>query len=257
MRRGFSLIELLVVIGILAILISVLTPMVIHSRHTANVTRMRADLQAISTALEQYKLDHGDYPRARWDADMALNMPVLGAALFAPGPAVGLGADGADGPGFRTRVPNQGRIYGPYLKDGTFALRVDQTTGAVYVLDRWDVPIEYYPCRPGQFIAHTGPIASRELIAPPEVIDGPNDIGRQNSLLNQDDGSANLAGLRITLGDIDQNNLIDSGETLKLDRPFVLASGGPSGDFFQPTGATAQEQVDSMRKSDDVFNFVN
>lgn len=62
-RGGFTLIEILVVIGIILILTGILVPMVTRSFKTAGKIRVQADMEAITTALEAYKQDHGDYPR--------------------------------------------------------------------------------------------------------------------------------------------------------------------------------------------------
>lgn len=62
-RDGFTLIEILVVIGIIVILAGVLVPMIGRSMRQAKRTRTAADMQAIATALEAFKADHGDYPR--------------------------------------------------------------------------------------------------------------------------------------------------------------------------------------------------
>src|SRR5208282_2966308 len=62
-RKAFTLIELLVVIGIIAILAGILLPAVNHMRKIAQLDGQRADFQSISTALEAYKADFGDYPR--------------------------------------------------------------------------------------------------------------------------------------------------------------------------------------------------
>src|ERR1700684_3577784 len=62
-RKAFTLMELLVVIGIIAILAGLLLPAVNHMRHVAQIAAGKADLQAIATALDAYKADFGDYPR--------------------------------------------------------------------------------------------------------------------------------------------------------------------------------------------------
>lgn len=249
MRKGFTLIELIVVIGIIALLAAIAVPVINGARKSAAITKAKTDLQTITTALEQYRIDHGDYPRAEWDTDNALNMPVLGWALFSPGPLTGIGADGANGPGFRIRAGGQGRVYGPYLKDGALDVRMDATTGAVDVLDTWGNPIQYYPKRPGKFNQSTGPVATRELIAP--VV-----AGRLDALLNQHDGTANLPAMWIMLGDDNQNNVIDGSEIFRAEGVrFILISGGADGVVDAPTGATPAEQIQSMEKVDDVYNF--
>lgn len=63
-RRAFTLIELVVVISILAILSGVLVPRVTSHLKSARDARRLADLKAVRTAIEQYRLDRGVYPPA-------------------------------------------------------------------------------------------------------------------------------------------------------------------------------------------------
>jgi prepilin-type N-terminal cleavage/methylation domain-containing protein len=126
-RKAFTLIELLVVIGIIAILAGLLLPAVNHMRRQALLTGQRADFGTISTALEAYKADFGDYPRntslQSWStattAEPAPTFLSLAAALLGPGPAVSnfqtppgyptafaVMGDGADGFGFRCTKTN-------------------------------------------------------------------------------------------------------------------------------------------------------
>src|SRR4051812_7886736 len=60
---GFTLVELLVVIGIIMTLAAILLPALNTAYRNATRARMAGDLQAIVTALEAYKADFGDYPR--------------------------------------------------------------------------------------------------------------------------------------------------------------------------------------------------
>ena len=53
-RRAFTLIEILVVIGIIVLLAGILVPLVGRSLRQAKQTRTAADLQSISTALEAF-----------------------------------------------------------------------------------------------------------------------------------------------------------------------------------------------------------
>lgn len=63
-HRAFTLIELLVVIAIIAILASLtLGAAGGISKNTAR-KRAQAEIHALSTALENYRVEYGDYPRA-------------------------------------------------------------------------------------------------------------------------------------------------------------------------------------------------
>jgi len=59
---GFTLIEVLVVVVILAILAAVVVPRVMEHPGEARAVRAKSDLQAIVTALNTYKLDNFAYP---------------------------------------------------------------------------------------------------------------------------------------------------------------------------------------------------
>ena len=61
---GFTLLELLVVLGIIALLGSVPTPQVLRYLGTAKTETARAQISAISTAVELYALDNGGFPSA-------------------------------------------------------------------------------------------------------------------------------------------------------------------------------------------------
>lgn len=59
---GLTLIELMVVVVILALLAVVIVPRVIDRPDQARAARAQADIAAISSALNLYRLDNGTYP---------------------------------------------------------------------------------------------------------------------------------------------------------------------------------------------------
>ncbi len=61
-QRGFSLIEILVVLVIMGLLISVVAPTVLNSADDARIQKVHADFKAIETALKIYRLDNYVYP---------------------------------------------------------------------------------------------------------------------------------------------------------------------------------------------------
>ena len=79
-RRGFSLLELAVVLGIVAILGGVTFFLVGHLRHGSESVLERADFAVIEAGLEAYRGDFGDYPRN-------INLPVWKTEQDGPSPA--------------------------------------------------------------------------------------------------------------------------------------------------------------------------
>lgn len=59
---GFTLIEIVVAVAILAILSSIVVLKVIGNVETAAITKAKADIQALASALNIYKLQNFDYP---------------------------------------------------------------------------------------------------------------------------------------------------------------------------------------------------
>lgn len=61
-RRGFSLAETIIVIGILAILIIISIPKFLIAQLHSKITLCITDMQTISVALQSYHTDYGTYP---------------------------------------------------------------------------------------------------------------------------------------------------------------------------------------------------
>lgn len=64
-RRGFTLIELMIVIAIIAILAGVLIPNYVRARSKSQLTACQAGLKSIATALEVYATENsGHFPNS-------------------------------------------------------------------------------------------------------------------------------------------------------------------------------------------------
>lgn len=68
MKKGFTLVELLTVIAIIAILAAIIFPVFGTAREQARRGACASNLKQIFQALEQYKLDEGAYPPALFTA---------------------------------------------------------------------------------------------------------------------------------------------------------------------------------------------
>ena len=62
LERGFSLVEILVVLVIMGLLISIVAPTVLNRADEARIQKAQADFKAIETALKIYRLDNYVYP---------------------------------------------------------------------------------------------------------------------------------------------------------------------------------------------------
>ncbi len=76
--RGFTLIELMVVIVILGILAAVIAPRIIGRTDEAKVTEARVQIKNFETALKLYKLDNGRYPTTDQGLEALVSKPTVG-----------------------------------------------------------------------------------------------------------------------------------------------------------------------------------
>lgn len=60
--RGFTLIEVMVVVVILGILAAIVVPKIMSRPEQARIVKVKQDILAIQSALDLYKLDNGFYP---------------------------------------------------------------------------------------------------------------------------------------------------------------------------------------------------
>ncbi len=65
-RTGFTVVELLAALGIIALMVGLLLPAFSMVRRTAKETKQKAQFTTISLALTTFKNDYGDYPPSDW-----------------------------------------------------------------------------------------------------------------------------------------------------------------------------------------------
>jgi general secretion pathway protein G len=79
LRRGFTLIELMVVLVILGVLAALIVPNVLDRTDDARVTAAKADINNLMQALKLYKLDNQRFPAAEQGLDALVKKPTSGA----------------------------------------------------------------------------------------------------------------------------------------------------------------------------------
>jgi len=84
-NKGFTLIELAVVLAIIAVLAAILTPMVTNYLDQARVASAMGDTKTIADAIRLYKRDNGYYPIYADLAHAKLGITVAGKILLGPG----------------------------------------------------------------------------------------------------------------------------------------------------------------------------
>ena len=77
-RKGFTLIEIMVVIVILALLAALVGPKLMGRTDDAKITDARVQIKNIETALKLYKLDSGNYPTTEQGLSALVSKPTVG-----------------------------------------------------------------------------------------------------------------------------------------------------------------------------------
>ncbi len=74
-QSGFTLIEIMVVVVILAVLGALVVPKILENVDKARVTRAASDIRAIQTALDLYRLDNFKYPTTEQGLQALVTQP--------------------------------------------------------------------------------------------------------------------------------------------------------------------------------------
>lgn len=76
-RKGFTLIEILVVVAVLAVLAALVAPNVFQHLGTAQDAAARSQIEMLGAALDAYRLDNGRYPSTDQGIDALRNAPSI------------------------------------------------------------------------------------------------------------------------------------------------------------------------------------
>lgn len=97
--KGFSLIELLIVLAIISLLIGLVGPRVFKGEKKGKITTAKAQIELFGGALDQFRLDTGEYPSSSSGLNALQTNP---------------GLDGWDGPYLKKTIP-QDPWRNPYI----------------------------------------------------------------------------------------------------------------------------------------------
>ncbi|KAA0019909.1 type II secretion system protein GspG [Salinicola corii] len=74
-QRGFTLLEIMVVIFIIGLLIAIVAPNVLSNQDDAMQQKARADISTLEQALDMYRLDNYRYPTTQQSLEALVSQP--------------------------------------------------------------------------------------------------------------------------------------------------------------------------------------
>jgi len=153
-RDGFTLVELLVVMGVIMVLLGILFPVYSSIRRSQKVERTKAAVQAVASGVEAYQNDYGVYPPAEFVSEpVNRGNRSLVTLLNAKG--------GRSAPYLPSAYYERGEIVGPLL------------------VDEWERPFIYFDTSVmREDISHDYGIAGNRSVSPARGAEGFCNLGR-------------------------------------------------------------------------------
>ncbi len=74
-QKGFTLLEIMVVIVILGVLAAMVVPNLLGNKDKADIQKAKTDIVSLENALDMYKLDNGTYPSTEQGLEALVKKP--------------------------------------------------------------------------------------------------------------------------------------------------------------------------------------
>lgn len=149
---AFTLIELLIVVAIIAILAAIAVPNFLEAQIRSKVSRAKADMRTMATAIEQYAVDCNSYPD-HFSHGLSLTTPVAYISSVPRDPFMAAhrhGGPGGPPPGFgELRYSGMPIDHASRWIVGCVGPDTDIDTYANDVADNWDESFEAFMFYPG------------------------------------------------------------------------------------------------------------
>ena len=89
-KQGFTILEILVVLAVLAILIGIAVPRIQGMQEQANIMKVKSELKTIQLAVESYYVNNGEYPDSNGGNEFVVTSKYLSNARpqIVPGPMI-------------------------------------------------------------------------------------------------------------------------------------------------------------------------
>jgi prepilin-type N-terminal cleavage/methylation domain-containing protein/prepilin-type processing-associated H-X9-DG protein len=248
MKRGFTLVELLVVVAIIAALLSITLPAIQRVRETANVVKCASNMRQIGVALTDYESQRGKFPTgkganyvgkvpgaaayARWSVHSQLlpyvEQDVLYESIDFDFPPETPGMQGPTG--FMPAYQNPGRVNATACRTVVpIFLCPSDPTGPFD--PNWPGQNNYYASQGTQFLCDLSE-KQKSTIDPTETPNGPFYFLSQIDFNDFTDGTSHTAVFSEKLrggGNPDpRTDLFSMPNTSSLDQTYTVCSSLPS-----------------------------